>query len=318
MAQLANLEDFLRGGGEVSVGRHFQKPGEASYLSSYSRPMDGQIGSPKMPFSSGCEFLVLVDPEGHVQGVVDVQKNLKTEDEWLAEKTIEVLDIADKVMTVLMVVEVVPIAVALIRMGAIVAKGAAIRAIRLVLDAAAKAALKRLLEQGLKRVGEETLAQTVSKLGKLTADEMIAHLKSVVGKHPELRRLMAARVLTEQRLTSATLEILGDWARANGRRIVWKTEAEVVAVTKRADNVMTLQGNEFWINEETQTLKEAQKFYEEVVHELASDSLGYRGNGIADRFIEMRNGMKFTDQTLLENAVMRGDIEGVVRFFAGE
>src|SRR5689334_8064574 len=149
VTQMANLEDFLRMGGEVSVGRHFQKPGETPFLSSYAHPMDGQVGSPKMPFSSGCEFLVLVDPEGRVQGVMEVRQNLKTEDEWIAEKAMEVLDIADKVMTVLMVVEVVPVAVALIRMGAIVAKGAAIRAIRLVLDAAAKAALKRLLEQGL-------------------------------------------------------------------------------------------------------------------------------------------------------------------------
>ena len=92
----------------------------------------------------------------------------------------------------------------------------------------------------------------------------------------------------------------------------------MVRVTKDADNLMTLQGNELWINEEAKALKEAQEFYKEVVHELASDSLGYRGVGMSDRFIEMRNGMKFTDQTLLENAVLRGDIEGVVRFFAGE
>ena len=128
---------------------------------------------------------------------------------------------------------------------------------------------------------------------------------------------MAARVLTEQRLTSATLEALGDWARAGGRRVVWKTEAEMVRVTKDAKNLMTLQGNELWINEEARALKEAMEFYKEVVHELTSDSLGYRGTGMAKRFIEMQNRMKFTDQTLLENAVMRGDIEGVVRFFGG-
>jgi len=129
---------------------------------------------------------------------------------------------------------------------------------------------------------------------------------------------MAARVLTEQRLTSAALEALGDWARAYGRRVEWKTEAEMVKVTKDAENLMTLQGNELWINGEAKALKEAQQFYKEVVHELASDSLGYRGSGVAKRFIEMKNGMKFTDQTLLENAVLQGDIERVVRFFAGE
>jgi len=314
IAHLANLGDFLRGGGEVSVGRHFQRRDQSSYLNPNPHRMDGEIGSPKKPFSSGYEFLVLVNPEGHVQGVMEIRNNLKTEDEWIIEKASQAVDILDKILTVVMVIEVVPIAVALLRMGATVAKGVAIRAIRLVLDAAAKAALKRLLE----RMTEEALAKAAEKLGKLTVDEMIAHLTGIVRRHPELRRLMAARVLTEQRLTSATLEILSDWALANGRRIAWKTEAEMVRVTKDADNLMTLQGNELWINEEAKALKEAQEFYKEVVHELASDSLGYRGVGMSDRFIEMRNGMKFTDQTLLENAVLRGDIEGVVRFFAGE
>lgn len=128
---------------------------------------------------------------------------------------------------------------------------------------------------------------------------------------------MAARVLTEQRLTSATLEALGDWARAYGRRIEWKTQAEIVKVTKDAENLMTLQGNELWINAEATSLKDAQKFYQEAVHELISDSMGYRGRGVAKRIIESPNGTVFTDQTLLENAVLRGDIEGVVRFFAG-
>jgi 5-methylthioribose kinase len=98
---------------------------------------------------------------------------------------------------------------------------------------------------------------------------------------------------------------------------VWKTEAEMVEVTKDAENLMTLQGSELWINEEAKALKEATEFYKEVVHELASDSLGYRGSGLAKFFIEMRNGMKYTDQMILENAVLRGDIEQVVRFFAG-
>jgi hypothetical protein len=91
----------------------------------------------------------------------------------------------------------------------------------------------------------------------------------------------------------------------------------MVEVTKDAENLMTLQGNELWINEEAKALKEATEFYKEVVHELASDSLGYRGSGLAKFFIEMRNGMKYTDQMILENAVLRGDIEQVVRFFAG-
>jgi hypothetical protein len=185
---------------------------------------------------------------------------------------------------------------------------------RMVLRMASqRAARKAALLAAARKVAESVL----KKEGKLSAEEMIAHLTGIVQQHPELRRLMAARVLTEQRLTSATLEALGDWARARGRRVVWKTEAEMVAVTKDAENLMTLQGNELWINEEAKALKEATVFYKEVVHELASDSLGYRGSGLAKFFIEMQNGMKYSDVMILENAVLRGDIEQVVRFFAG-
>ena len=185
---------------------------------------------------------------------------------------------------------------------------------RMVLRMASKrAARKAVLLAAARALAESVL----KKEGKLSVEEMIAHLTGIVRQRPELRRLMAASVLTEQRLTSATLEAVDEWARTRGRRVVWKTEAEMVKVTKDAKNLMTLQGNELWINEEAKALKEAKVFYQEVVHELASDSLGYRGSGLAKFFIEMQNGMKYTDQTLLENAVLRGNIEQVVRFFAG-
>jgi fructose-specific component phosphotransferase system IIB-like protein len=113
--------------------------------------------------------------------------------------------------------------------------------------------------------------------GKLTAEEMTTYLVGIVGEHPELRRLMAARVLSEQRLTSATLEALGEWERTSGSRVVWKSEAELVKRTGDPKNLMTLQGKELWINEQAKALKVAKRFHSEVVHELAADSLGIRG-----------------------------------------
>src|SRR5262249_52979757 len=145
---------------------------------------------------------------------------------------------------------------------------------RLVLRMASQRAARKAALLAAARLAQSVL----KKEGKLTVEEMIAHLTKVGRQHPALRRLMAALVLTEQRLTSATLEALGEWARSRGRRVVWKTEAEMVKVTT-AENLMTLQGSELWINQEARALKEASVFYREVVHELASDSLGYRGSG---------------------------------------
>jgi len=320
-----DLNLFVRGGGKAFVGRHFVRRGDASYLAPAPGVPDGRgVGSPKTPFSSGYEFLVLVDPEGHLQRVMGVQKNLYS----YAEFMMFGLELA---LTLSMFLDFALIAVVLLRAGIKIATEVMIRAVRLAIDREAKELVELTLDELAAAMGggvapkeaaeiaaRAVAASTVKTEGKLSAEEMIAHLTNIVRQHPELRRLMAARVLTAQRLTSATLEALGDWARAGGRRVVWKTEAEMVKVTKDAENLMTLQGNELWINGEAKALKEAKEFYKEVVHELASDSLGYRGNGIAKHFIKMENGMQFTDQTLLENAVQQGDIERVVRFFAGE
>jgi hypothetical protein len=64
-------------------------------------------------------------------------------------------------------------------------------------------------------------------------------------------------------------------------------------------------------------LKNPKVFYREVVHELAADSLGIRGTGMAKVYLELPNGTTFSDLTLLENAVLRGNVEEVVRVFAG-
>jgi hypothetical protein len=232
------------------------------------------------------KFTVLTDPDGRILVILDAfgdEPGLESEDP----------------LSYLMIA---PALLDLVKVGG-----------RMVLRMASKrAARKAALLAAARAVAESVL----KKEGKLSAEEMIAHLTDIVRQHPELRRLMAARVLTEQRLTSATLEALDEWARTRGRRVVWKTKAEMVKVTE-AKNLMTLQGNELWINEEAKALKEAKVFYREVVHELTSDSLGLRGDGVAKFFVEMQNGTKFTDQTILENAVLRGNIEQVVRFFAG-
>lgn len=164
---------------------------------------------------------------------------------------------------------------------------------------------------------EEVAAKLTSRTGKLTAEEMEAHLTDILLKRPELRRLMSARVLSGEPLKRATLEALRDWERTYGRSARWQPAAEVLKKTGDPKNLMTLQGNELWINKEASVLNDPKRFYQELVHELAADSLGKRGTGLADAYLELPNGLKHTDFTILENAILRGDVRGVVRFFAG-
>lgn len=316
-----DLDLFVKGGGKAFVGRNFLERGQALYLPSIPGVPDGRLGSPKTLYSSGYQFLVLVDPAGRIQRVMGVRNNVVN----YGDLVIPMIELA---FTLSMIVDILPLAVVLLAAGVRIATRVMIEAVSVIIDREAKELVELTMEELAKVMGGGVIPKDAAELaaraaasgvkeGTLTTEEMIAHLTEIVRQRPELRRLMAARVLTEQRLTSATLEALGDWARAYGRRIEWKTQAEIVKVTKDAENLMTLQGNELWINAEARSLKEAQEFYKEAVHELISDSLGYRGRGVATRVIESPNGTVFTDQTLLENAVLRGDIEGVVRFFAG-
>jgi hypothetical protein len=138
---LRNLDKFVNGGGKAFVGRHFLKPGFASYLDPYPGRPDGEVGSPKMPFSSGYEFLVLVDPDGNLQGVMDIRKNLTTQH----ERDLEILlGLFDLTMMILMIIDIAPLAVLLFRLGAKMAARATIWAIKLVENRGAKALLKEV------------------------------------------------------------------------------------------------------------------------------------------------------------------------------
>jgi hypothetical protein len=140
MAQwLHDLDRFVSGGGRAFVGRHFVKHGDASYLPLYPGIPDGEVGSPKKPYSSGYDILVLVDPEGNLKRVIDIRKMFTTQVEHDIKIVLELVDLA---MTIMMVIDIVPIAVVLFRWGLKLAARATIRAITLVVDQEAKALLK--------------------------------------------------------------------------------------------------------------------------------------------------------------------------------
>jgi hypothetical protein len=146
---LRNLDKFVNGGGKAFVGRHFLKPGFASYLDLHpSGRSIGGVGEPRKPYSSAYEFLVLVDPDGNLQGVMDIRKDLKTQVEWDFEVFLGAVDLA---MTFLMVIDIAPIAVLLFRLAGRMATRATIWAIKLVANREAKALLI-LAEQEAKRI----------------------------------------------------------------------------------------------------------------------------------------------------------------------
>jgi hypothetical protein len=144
-----NLNYFLRGGGKAFVGGGALDSDYAPYLDlpPAGLPDEGVWGRPNKPFSSGYEFQVLVSPDGYLQAVLGVRKvPPKMYGERVLSIAFEVIDIA---LTILMIIDIVTIPVVLFRLGVVVAKEAAIRAVEVAIDREAKAALK-LVEQEAK------------------------------------------------------------------------------------------------------------------------------------------------------------------------
>jgi hypothetical protein len=148
-----NLDYFVRVGGKavVGVGPSFDSD-YASYLDlpPPGLPDEGVWGRPNKPFSSGYQFLVLVNPDGYLQGVLGVQK---VPPKMYGERAISIaLDVIDIALTVLLIVDIVTIPVVLFRAGVVVARAAAIRALELVIDREGKAALDLLLQRARKEL----------------------------------------------------------------------------------------------------------------------------------------------------------------------
>lgn len=148
---------------------------------------------------------------------------------------------------------------------------------------------------------EEVVSKLTSKTGALAVEEMEAHLTDILAKRPELRCLM-----------------LEEWENIYQRSVRWRPAAELLKKTGSPTNLMTLQGNEFWINEEASVLKDPKTFYQEGVHELAADSLGKRGTFMPDRYLELKNGRVISDVRILENAIQEGNVKEAVRVLGGE
>ena len=148
----------------------------------------------------------------------------------------------------------------------------------------------------------------------MTTEEMEQHLTAVVANRPELKRLMAAKVLTGERLRAEVDAILKEWRIANNRAVKLVDEGVVQQASGRPGNLVWLRGqNEIWI--EKQVIRNPQTYLDEIRHELVADALG-GGHGTAAAYIEMTNGTIWNAQVILEDAVARtGDVKRSIQNF---
>jgi hypothetical protein len=156
-------------------------------------------------------------------------------------------------------------------------------------------------------------------VGRITIEEMERHLTDVLARRPELRRLMAARVMTGQGRMDAIKIALQEWERTQGWKVVEKTAREMQAVT-HPKNLMTLraESRELWINKDRAARWDPNEFYDETVHELAAHALAGRGGSLTEAhiaFIGHEFGVTNNAARILESTIKTGDLKQVLRLF---
>ncbi|HTI49734.1 MAG TPA: hypothetical protein VL475_02240 [Planctomycetaceae bacterium] len=192
---LIDLEKYVTGGGKASVGRNFLERGEALYLPMIAGVPDGRLASPKTLYSSGFQFLVLVDPEGRIQRVMDVRNNIVTYGDLMIATIELAIDLS-------MVIDIVPLAVVLLAAGVRIAERVMIRAVAAVLDPEAKALVEELLvlsarEFALSAAGVTMRGMAVSARGMTYAVEHVAGRTFILGEDMALMRSFMNSIPTE-------------------------------------------------------------------------------------------------------------------------
>jgi hypothetical protein len=170
----------------------------------------------------------------------------------------------------------------------------------------------------LRGVGIVARAPFRRRVGRLSLDEMEAYLREVLANRPDLRRLMAARVMTGQGRVDAIKIALNEFEKTQGWKVVEKPAAEMQAAGIARDNLVAMrsQTKQLWINREAVGPSDA--FYEHVVHDLSAHALAGRGGSltaaelpfIGESFGRVNNGL-----FLLENAIKEGNLEEVIETF---
>jgi hypothetical protein len=268
-----DLKDYLETGADIIADSRPQaKP---SGYSAYHTPQTS--------------FSVITDIEGHVMLVLDSRNK-----DGVTPSLFSPLDLISIVKLVVF--------------GATAAVGAV--AVRTIIRRRAAKALAQTAKRELTS-GSEAAAQTVAtvtrRVGSLSAEEMEQYLAQVLAARPDLRRLMAARVMTGQGRMDAIKIALDEFERTQGWKIVSKTAREMEAVTTKGNIVhMRNDTKELWINNERAARWDPERFYEHTVHDLAAHALAGRGGSLGARelpfigaeFNQATNGLFILEQTI--------------------
>jgi hypothetical protein len=167
-------------------------------------------------------------------------------------------------------------------------------------------AAKRELTSG-SASATQTVAAVTRRVGSVGGEEMEQYLAQVLAARPDLRRLMAARVMTGQGRMDAIKIALDEFERTQGWKVVSKTAAEMEAVTTRGNIVhMRNDTKELWINNERANRWDPESFYEHTVHDLSAHALAGRGGSlgasdlpfIGAEFNRVTNGLWILEQTI--------------------
>jgi hypothetical protein len=128
--------------------------------------------------------------------------------------------------------------------------------------------------------------------------------------------LVAARVLTGDKLHQEVRAILKEWEFAQNWSVKYVQNGAAQAASGRTGNLLWMNKAERTLMIERQAAQNPQMFFDQVRHELVAHSLG-GGHGTAVAYIQAANGQIWNAQVILETAVQRGDLAAVVRFFLG-
>jgi hypothetical protein len=228
-----NINYFLSGGGKAVVGERFDEFNYTSYL--------GQIlnnekhGYAKYARTSGYRFLVLVNPEGYVQAVLDAEV---VPPQTFGEKALEfALGIIDVVSAILLVVDIVTIPVVLLRAGLVVARGVAIRAIKLVASEFTKA-VETIAERDVQALLKMARAAHFSAEGLKAAADSAAR---EVAEAALRRGAMSGPERAEARTAWAKLK-REFWEAGNTPPMKKFTEDEAAKLNKQISDRMTELG----------------------------------------------------------------------------
>jgi hypothetical protein len=143
--------------------------------------------------------------------------------------------------------------------------------------------------------------------GIITDVVMHERLLQLLDKNPLLKSLLKAKNLT----VGEVEEILAEWARTNGWKVVKKPN-NVVQQLEGVGNLASLQyaKKELWIEE--QVYKNAERLRRQVAHELAAHALGVKEPGYKALYVLAKGEKKVEALEVLDKAFEQGDLKAAL------